>query len=788
MFANYFKTALRNILRHKVHALVNLLGFAAAMAAAIPVLLFVLDDFAFDTFHRHADRIFRVIRTYRTGESVLPVALSPEPLAVALKNDLPEVEDAVSINNFDEYQVRYAGRWVRDVRAICTYPAFLRIFSFEILSSSGRPLLEDPDSAVVTEDICRRLFAEEDPIGKIIFLPRIGEVRVDAVIENPRRTHIPFGVIVPMERYPAPGYVGSWKTSNFYVYVLLREGIDPGEFEGKHKRYLKKYDLTDLGVTQEISLQPLNRVYLQHSEFAYDLMRAPYDIRLDYLLLAVVLSILAVAVMNYVNIETARAARRAGEIALRKTLGASRGQLVAQFLCEAVLLSALAFLLALCVTEVILPAFNRWVEMEVKDLKLFSPENGRVIFAMAAAALLIGAAAGAYPAILLSAFRPAKVLKRATGAAAPGTLRKVLVVAQFWVSIVLITATLTIMQQLEYMRTARIGYNPVNLVCVPLSEAVSKRYDDFKALLVTHANIAHVTAARDMPVWEGPSTYLTDWEGRNEADSILVRYAAVDPDFIETMQIRLAEGRSFAGQSPLTGWIINREAAGRMGLAEPVGKMISIGEHKLPVIGVVEDYNFTNLRVKLEPLILLVADDQRRFAFIRISPADLEATLDFIGDAWRRFEPDIPFFHIALSERLEKMYAAEEKVSELFATASLLALLLSCLGLYGLTFYLCEQRTKEIAVRKANGASSRDILRLLLPAFIKPVLIANPVAWLAAYVALDSWLEDFAYRIDLTAGPFVTAAALSTLVVLLAVGFKTLLAASANPVDALRYE
>jgi len=788
MFANYFRTALRNILRHKVHALVTLVGFAAAMAAAIPVLLFVLDDFAFDTFHRHADRIFRVIRTYRTGESATPVALSPEPLAVALKNDLPEVEDAVCFTNFDEYPVRFAGRWVRDVRAIFTYPAFFRIFSFEILRSSGRPLLEDPDSAVLTEDVSRRMFADEDPIGKTVFIPRVGEVRVDAIIENPRRTHIAFGVIVPMERYPKPGYVGSWKNSNFYAYVLLREGVDPGEFERKHNRYLKKYDLPDIGVTLEISLQPLTRVFLQQSEFAFDLMRAPYDIRLDYLLLAVVLSILAVAVMNYVNIETARAAGRAGEIALRKTFGASRGQLVAQFLCEAVLLSVFAFLLSLCIVEVTLPAFNRWVEMEVKDLRLFSPENGRVLLAMAAAALFIGAAAGTYPAILFSSFRPAALFKRATGAAAPGTLRKVLVVAQFAVSIVLIIATLTINRQLNHMRTRSPGYNPQNLVCVPLSEAVRKRYDDFKALLLTHANIAHVTAARDMPVWEGPSTYPKDWEGRTEGESILIRWSGVDPDFIETMQIRLAEGRSFAGEAPLTGWVINREAQRQMGLVEPVGKMISIGESNLPVIGMVENYNFTNLREKVEPLILLVKKDLLRFAFIRVSPQDVEASLAFIENAWRQFEPDIPFSHVLMSERLDEMYKAEEKVGELFAAASLLALLLSCLGLYGLTSFLCEQRTKEIAVRKANGASPRDILRLLLADFFKPVLIANLIALPAAYASLNYWLRDFAYRIDITIGLFTISAAASILVVLLAVGLKALRTASANPVDALRYE
>ena len=786
MFANYFKTALRNILRHRVHALINFVGLAAAMAAAILILLFVLDDLRFDTFHRHADRIFRVIKTIRSSESATAAAINPEPLAAALKNDLPEVEEAVSFNATSRSQVRYAGRWARDVIVNYTGPAFFRIFSFEIIRSTGKPILEDSHSAVLTQNVSRMIFADEDPIGKTIFIPRIGEVRVDAIIESPRRTHIPLGVILPMDRYPNPDYVNNWKNSNFTTYVLLREGTDPEEFHRKHHRYLQKYDLPDFKL--EISLQPLTRIFL-HSDFAYDFLRAPYDIRLDYLLLAVVIGILVISVLNYVNIETARSARRAGEIALRKTLGASRSQLVAQFLCEAVLLSFFAFLLAVCLVEVALPPFNQWVEMEVKNLKLFNPENRLILFSMAGAAVLTGAAAGIYPAILLSSFKPTAVLKRSAGAAAPATLRKFLVVSQFGVSILLIIATLTIAHQLNYMRTRRPGYTPDNLICVPLSEAVKERYADFKTMLLPHPNITGVTAARDMPVWEGPSTLLTDWEGRTDAEGLIIHFGVVDPDFIETMQIQLTEGRSFSGDAHRTGWIVNREAVRQMGLDEPVGKWIATWEHKRLVIGVVDDYNFTNLRENVEPLLLLADKPELlNFAFIRVSPQDVEKTLSFIQDVWQQLESDIPFYHRFLSERLDKMYKAEEKVGELFAVSSLLALLLSCLGLYGLTSFLCEQRTKEIAVRKAHGASSRDILRSMLIDYVKPVLIANLIAWPVAYESLDYWLKGFAYRINLTVGPFVTAAALSIVVVLLAVGLKALRTASANPVDALRYE
>ena len=786
MFANYFKTALRNILRHRVHALINFVGLATAMAAAILILLFVLDDLRFDTFYRHADRIFRVIKTIRTTESARASAINPEPLAAALKNDLAEVEEAVSFTGTSRSQVRYAGRWARDVIVNYTDPAFFRIFSFKITRSSGKPILEDPHSAVLAQNVSQKIFADEDPIGKTIFLPRIGEVRVDAVIESPRRTHIPLGVILPMDRFPNPDYVNNWKTSNFTTYVLLREGTDPDEFHRKHHRHLQKYDLPDFKL--DISLQPLTRIFL-HSDFAYDFLRAPYDIRLDYLLLVVVIGILVISVLNYVNIETARSTRRAGEIALRKTLGASRSQLVAQFLCEAVLLSFFAFLLAVCLVEVALPFFNRWVEMEVKNLKLFNPENRLVLLSMAGAAVLTGAAAGIYPAILVSSFRPTAAQRRSAIAAAPATLRKFLVVSQFGVSIVLIIATLTIAHQLNYMRSRRPGYTPDNLICVPFSEAIKERYADFKTMLLQHPNITRVTAARDMPVWEGPSTLLTDWEGRTDAEGLIIRFGVVDPDFIETMQIQLTEGRSFSGGAHRTGWIVNREAARKMGLDEPVGKWIATLEHKRLVIGVVEDYNFTNLREKVEPLLLLADKPELlNFAFIRVSPQDVEKTLSFIQDVWQQLESDIPFYHRFLSERLDKMYKAEEKVGELFAVSSILTLLLSCLGLYGLTSFLCEQRTKEIAVRKAHGASSRDILHSMLIDYFKPVLIANLIAWPVAYESLDYWLKGLAYRINLTVGPFVTAAALSIVVVLLAVGLKALRTASANPVDALRYE
>ncbi len=776
------QTARRNILKNRLHALINIAGLSVAMTASIMILMFVWDDQRFDRFHENAERIFRVIR--EVPDWGMSVALNPLPMANALKTDLPEVEAAASFTRFIRSFIRHGNQWSKEGPICFTDPSFFQMFSLEFIRGSPDEAFAEPGSIVMTQKLAHEIFGQEDPVGQSLFVHSIGEVRVQGIIEDPKRSHISLGLILPMSLYPRPGYVDNWNNSNFTTYIMLRKGVTHAEFQREHSSYLDKIFGSE--ANQKLYFQPLQDVYLK-SNFAYDFMCAPYSLSLHYLLVLVAFSILAIACFNYINIETARGARRTSEVAVRKTFGATGFHMMIQFLGEAVFLSVLAFVLAIALVDVLLPPFNRWTE--IKDLNLYDTVYWNLLIGMAMAAVATGLAAGSYPAYLLASLKPTEALGQMHhGIPMRPLVRKTLVAFQYFVSIVLIVSALTILAQRDFLTYRNPGYSPENIVVTDLPDRVQDKYDAFKALLRQDPVISGVTAARDLPTWEGPSTLLTDWDGKAESGDFLIHYAVVDPDFIETMGIRLVAGISFAMDTSGKGLIVNQEAVKQMRLAEPIGTRISGWQHEGRIIGVVQDYNYNNLREKVDPLILKVDRKQFRVAYIRVSGDNIDESIKVIKKAWQQIEPDYPFNHLLLSDNLKKMYKLEEKVGELFLAASGFALLLSCIGLYGLTSFVCEQRTKEIAIRKAYGATSLNILHLILFDFLKLVVIANLMAWLVAYVCLNQWLQGFAYHIELKFLPFSLAAIVSLLAVVLAVGIKTLKSAAANPTEALRYE
>ena len=782
MLANILKTTLRNLLRDRFHTLINITGLTVGMAAGVLVLIFVWDDLRFDRFHENADRIYRVIREVPDWD--MSLALNPLPMANALKTDLPEVEEAASFTRFFRSFIGYGAHWSKEGPICFTDPSFFQMFSFEFIRGSADGAFTTPRSVVMTEKMALKIFDHEDAMGKSISVHPIGDVVVRAIIRDPKRSHIPLGLLLPLSLYPRTGYVDNWNNSNFTTYVMLHKDVTQKEFQEKHSSYLNK--IFGSAAKQKLYFQPLRRVFLQ-SNFAYDFMCAPYDIRLHYLLILVALSIMAIAFFNYVNIETARGAKRTSEVAVRKTFGGTRNQIAFQFLFEAVVLSLCAFILAIILVEVFLPAFSKWTE--IKDLNLYDSDNWGFWLAMAVISIATGTIAGSHPAFLLASLKPTGALGQMQhGPQNRPLLRKVLVAFQFFVSIVLIISSLTILEQRDFLTTKSPGYSPKNILFTDLPDRVQQRYDTFKALLLQSPIIMSVTAARDLPTWEGPSTLLTDWEGKTTSEDFLIHHAMVDPDFIETMGIQLVAGKSFAMDTSGEGLILNHEAVKQMGLVEPIGAWISGWQHKGRIIGVIEDYNYNNLREKVAPLILRVDREQLGVAYILVTADNIDESIKVIEDAWKKVEPDFPIDLLFLSDSLNKMYTLEKKVSELFFAASGLALLLSCLGLYGLTSFICEQRTKEIAIRKAYGAASADIFSLILFEFLKLALIANVIAWPVAYFSLSKWLQDFAYHIELKFTPFALAAIVSALAVFFAVGMKTLRSATANPIDALRYE
>jgi putative ABC transport system permease protein len=783
MFLNQLKTALRHLLRRRGHFAINLIGLAVAMAAGILILLHVQDDLGFERSHVAVDRIYRVFREFSQEEKTMRIALTPRPLASALKHDVTAVEDAASISPSRSAWVRRGEEWMRVEPVHYADPAFFRIFSFVIRRGSLTSALREPRTVVLTAARSRKIFGGEDPIGRTIHLRNIGDLRVAAVIEDPRQSHLRLGLILPAALIPMVPQQDLKSVSNSTTYILAGRYESEAGLRRKIAEYSKIYWGPD--TSEVFRLQPLRRIWL-HSDLAYDFLRAPYGIGLLSLLLSVACGILAMACINYVNIETARVSRRAAEAAIRKAFGARRWQLIAQFLGEACALSLMAFFLALILVEAVLPSFNRFTL--IKDLRLFAPGNIHILLLLLGIALVTGLAAGAYPALVFASIQPAAVLRKIPSGFSGARMRKALVVGQFSVAVMLVIATLALAAQLRYLHNKDPGYDPKHLLCAEMPETIVKDFDAFKAELLKLPGIVSVTGARDMPTWRGPSFTMRDWEGKQSEEGFLIHHGFVDRSFVETMRLELLEGISFAEDESGSGLIVNQAAAERMGMTDPVGRRISGSLYKGRIIGVVKNYYYNSMREKIEPLVLKVSREHLHVLFIRTTPGPPPDTFALVQEAWRKFEKDLPADLVFLQNALDDIYKTEHKVTQLFSYGSIIAICIACLGLYGLSTFFAVQRAKEIAIRKSCGASKNAILKMLVAEYIKLLLVANLIAWPIAYFLVERWLDTFAQRVQLGWTLFFLAFATTAAIVLTTVSYQALKTASANPAVALRYE
>jgi len=783
MFINYFKIAIRNILRHRVYTFINVAGLSIGMTCSILIFLFVQDELRFDKFHVNADRICRVIQGHDDPNIDLPIALTQAPLAAALKREYPEIVDATCYNRGYGGLVKSGRRIFKEETFNFVDESFFSIFSFAFKKGSPRTALSDPHSIVITEKIARKYFDNADPLGKTLQIRNRIDVKITGIIRDQSHSHIPVDFVLPLSLLKALGTdIDTWGRSNYTTYVLLSENTLPADLSQKIAGFYKQIEPE---TTNRPLLQPLKEVYLK-SNFAYDFMAPPYDIRIIYLLLAIAIFILILACLNFMNLATAQSEKRVKEIALRKTIGAKRRQLMQQFLGEAILLSLLALAFAIVLTEIFVPPFNRF--LMGRELALFHPQNAGTYLMLIGGSIFTGIVSGIYPAVFLSSFQPVKIFKGLMISPYRGILtRKILVIVQFAISIIFIIATLTLFSQLEFMLNKDLGYDEQNLIAVPMSPKVQQKLTALKRKLLQHSHITHVTSMLNMPTWVQPSLTLHDWEDNSSGKTLTIFHGSVDRDFIETLQMKMVQGVSFTHASAL-GLIVNEEAVRQMGIKDPIGKRIKTGKHDGPIIGVVKDFHYNRLSHKIEPFVLKVAPEETRFLIIRVKPDAAEATLQFIEKEWHSFESDYPFKHHLFDDVLGRMYLVERKILELFSYATGLAILISCLGLFGSAAYMTEQRTKEIGIRKSLGASVSDIIRMLSIEFLKLVLIANLIAWPIVYLALDRWLDKFEYRIEISVNVFIFAALLALIISALTVGFKAYKPTRTNPVEALRYE
>ena len=811
MFRNYFTVALRHLNRQKGYSFINVMSLALGIACCLLILLYIRDELSYDRFHDKADRIYRVTAEHRQGNQVSQNADVLIPIAKFIRADFPEVEDMVRfVPPGNAWMVKYGDKGFYERAFYLADSSVFNVFNVPLLTGNPRTALDGNDKVVLSESVARKYFGDENPMGKILDAEGSFHLVVTGVMEDlPANSHLGFDILASFRIQEAYSEVPldefSWRAS--YSYLLLREGSDPAELEAKLPAFVEKY-LGDRYRNEEesltLKLQPLTDIHL-HSHLEREITPNS-DIAYIWLFTAIAVFIIVIACINFMNLATARSAGRAREIGLRKVFGAGRGQVMRQFISESMIMSGLAVCLALVFAVVSLPWFN------LLTGKSMSLDGDTIWFALGAVVVIgfiVGFASGSYPALYLSGLAPIQTLKGSliTGAGNSG-MRTILVVGQFAISIALIICTGVVFNQVEYIRAKNMGLNTDQVVAIPLTFIpVMETSPVFKARIKESPHVVKATLAYILPGHKNAVIPLAVSRPEDSSASKYEMHAAwTDEDYIEIFDIDLIAGRyfdlTFAGDWTRTGAVVMNEAAAmRLGfdpVEEAVGKTILWlherrhgyeKDDQVPreVVGVMRDFHFRSLHEPIEPLVLF-PDHEGGYALIKIDSENLMEGIAFIEEAWKEVNPDFAFEYFFVEDTFARLHEAEQRFARVFVSFAVLAVVIACLGLVGLSSFTAERRRKEIGVRKVLGASIPIVIGMLSSEFVRLVIVANVLAWPVAYAAMNNWLDGFAYRVELDWTTFILAGLLAMAIALLTVGFQAVRAATANPVESLRTE
>ena len=786
MLKNYFKVAFRNLINNKVYSLINIGGLTLGIATALLILLWVGDELSYDRYHTNADWLFRTIVIGDVAGQKVALTTNPAPFADLVAREIPEIQSTTRINLVAQALFTHAQQPFQESDGAYVDPTMLAMFSFNFTEGDPTTALNDPKSVVLSQTLARKYFGDEPAVGQTLRFNNGDELAVRAVYADmPENSHLRFAYLLPFKLFVQNNGIGddNWHDFNYYTYLQLADGASAKAVSDKIVSVLNKKFEDDPFVV-DIFLQPITDIHL-YSNYSMDIS-GNGDIQYVYIFSAIALFILIIACINFMNLATARSIKRSKEIGLRKTVGAVKSQLVGQFLGEALLFALIAVALAALLVKLALPAFNQLAQKQVY-LHLL---NGRVLGLLVIITLLTGLLAGLYPALFLSSFKPAKVLKGTFRVGSGSALfRKGLVVLQFALSIMLIVGTLVINDQLSFIRNKKLGYSKDNTLVVPLSGDIGRNYDAFKNRLLEQPGIRHVTSASQDLTDVSSTTNGADWPGAPE-DGMLLSQLSVDRDFIDAFGIQMAEGRAFSSErsTDSTAFILNQAAVKMIGADNPVGMSFSAHGVEGTVVGVAEDFNFQSVRQAIAPMVLFVSPNWRDKAYIKVDSNQLSDAIASVEATWKQLNPAYPFEYRFLDESFDELYRAEQRTGELFNYFALIAIFISCLGLFGLSAYTAELRTKEIGVRKVLGASVPSILALFTKDFMALVLLAFALAVPVSYYLMHTWLQGFVYRTDIGITVFALAMVFAVLITLLTVGYQSMKAALANPVESLRSE
>jgi len=789
MLKNHVRTYLRTLFRHKVFSLINLFGFAFGMTCFILIFLYVRYETSYESFFEDSDRIYRVI-SQSPGNMYMGsdfYGVSPTPLAGTLSAEIPEIESASKTGFARDIWIgeKEQGFYARVLHAD---EEFLKLFSFKLIEGDRATALDGPDKILLSQEIAERYFRGENPVGQTI----LDTFTVTGVFENlPENSHFRFDCIVSfVNLFPVDSReetLADWDNTSFFTYVKLKEGSDSRRLGEKIGAIIKIHD--EESKENIYFLQPLSKIHLNpHINFEYS---QTTDMKYIYLFTSIAFLILIIASINYMNLSTARASLRAKEIGVRKVVGAQRTQLIRQFMTESVMLSGLALCLAMFFVWQLLPTFSSFVERNFQIGALF---EWSMLAELGAIVLLIGLAAGLYPALFLSSFRPVSIIKGITARlAGKGRLRSVLVVFQFCMSVVLITSCFVVYKQMKYLRTKNLGFNRENIVIVRVTDpGVQKNLSAFKNELRNYAGVIGVAASNDYPTRIGSGFSGTYQDDTGAEVSFHTHWFSVDYDFLDLYEAKIIHGRNFSesfGTDSQEAVIVNETFVKQANWTNPLGKKISTNfREEAKVVGVIKDFNYHSLRLDIKPLIIHCDPDLAYHASVRIRGQNIPGTIAHIQNTYNKFMTTHPFEFRFLDDIYNQMYRGEQKLGILFGLFSIIAVSIACLGLFGMASHACERRTKEIGIRKVLGASISDILNILMREFTRLIAVANLAAWPIAYFIMNHWLNGFVYRTGIGVGIFLLSGTVTLLVAALTVSFHSVRTANANPSVSLRYE
>lgn len=812
MIKNYLKIAVRNLKKNKGYSLINIFGLTIGIACCVMILLYIRNELSYDKFYKNSDSIYRVyIKSSINGQESCNCKTAA-PLGNTLVHDFPEVITYTRIGFFGNHVLKYKDKVFRERRLYTADSNFFNVFSLPLISGNPNKVLSRPNSIVMTESEAKKYFGDENPVGKILIADYQTSYMVTGVMKDfPVNSSFRCDFLLSMSTYTVTKN-DDWLNMSYITYIVLKNGTDPAVFQKKLKKIVYAHvgpqaesvlgisfsEFLNKGNTWNFYLQPLTSIYLYsqneygidtNSEFA---QQSTSDIDYVYIFSAVAVFILLLAIINFINLTTAKSETRSKEVGIKKTLGSNKTKLIGQFLTESILVSLFSVLISITLIEITLPYFN---QITGKNFNLELLNNVYTVPGLILFAVIIGIISGSYPAFYLSSFKPIHLFKSGfEKRIKKSTLRSGLVVVQFTISIALIVGTFIIRDQLQYIQHKDLGFNKEQLYAIKNFGIPENKLQVIEHELLKNPDVISLTNSSIM-FFHGVPGNGYSYNNRQVSNIISSQYLDVDYNFLKTFKISLLKGRFFSKEfgADTTSLVINEAMKNQCGAEDPIGKeLIQMGNQTRAyrIIGVIKNFNYQSLHEQIKPLVLFLSPVNQAASIltIRVSSANIKNTITFINNTWKKFTGGEEIYASFMDQDLANLYKSEERAGKVAALFSGLAIFIACLGLFGLASFITEQRKKEISIRKVLGASVFELLNMLLKEFTKWIIIANVIAWPAAYFIMHNWLENFAYRTNINFGIFILSGIMTLIIALATVSTHAIRAARANPVKSLKYE